>query len=89
MNRAQASVRFKSWADAQENAMDTMDIIRRWNFDADDDGVFVCKGLHESSDHCEAHMERMSPHEVLEVLNTMRAQALRLEAELKRLQPNV
>lgn len=49
---------------------------RRWNFDADDESVMVCKGEHESSDHCEAHMERLSPHEALEIINALRAECL-------------
>ncbi len=68
--------------------MDTTE-IGRWNFEADDDGLLVCRGLHESGEHCEAHMERLSPHEVLEIVNAMRAQLLHVDAVLKTLVPNV
>lgn len=55
--------------------------LRRWNFEADDDGLLVCRGQHESHEHCEAHMERLSPHEALEIINALRAECLNWAAK--------
>ncbi len=58
---------------------------RRWNFEADDEGLLVCRGLHENSEHCEAHMERLSPHETLEIINALRAECLSWAAKAEAL----
>ena len=50
--------------------------LRRWNFEADDDGLLVCRGRHEGHEHCEAYMERLSPHEALEIINALRSECL-------------
>jgi len=50
--------------------------LRRWNFEADDDGLLVCRGQHEKHEHCEAHMERLPPHEALEIINALRSECL-------------
>lgn len=54
--------------------------MKLWNFEADDESLMVCRGGHENSEHCEAHMERLSPHETLEIINSLRSKALELEA---------
>lgn len=59
---------------------DVSDKYRRWNFDADDNGLLVCRGEHESNEHCEAHMERLSTHEALAIINELRAECLRWSA---------
>lgn len=48
----------------------------RWNIEADDEGILVCRGEHEKHEHCEAHMERLSPQEVRAILNDMRDKLL-------------
>lgn len=58
---------------------------RSWNFEADDDGLLVCKGVHESSEHCEAHMERLSPHEALNIINELRDECLSCAAKAEAL----
>jgi len=55
--------------------------IARWNFEADDESVMVCRGQHERSDACE--YERLSSHQVLEILNSLRSRVLELEARIK------
>lgn len=49
----------------------------RWNFEATDDGVVVCRDTHEKGDKCE--YERMHPAEVVQLLNEYRARILELE----------
>lgn len=58
----------------------------RWNFDADDDGLLICKGEHERSNGCT--MERVSPHETLQIVNLMRSRLSHIEAVLKTLLEN-
>lgn len=48
----------------------------RWNFEANDDAVSVCKDEHDKGQPCE-YVE-LSPHEIVEILNDMRSQILRL-----------
>ena len=55
--------------------------LRRWNFEADDEGLLVCKGEHDKGERCEAHMERLSPHEALKIINELRAECLQWEAK--------
>lgn len=58
------------------------EIISRWNFEVDDDGILVCHGYHDKSDHCESHMERISNHEVIEIINSLRSEVLELRSRL-------
>lgn len=55
-----------------------LEAIFRWNFDADDEGVLVCRTPHDRSESCIPFMERLSPYEVLEILNDLRAMCLEL-----------
>ena len=48
--------------------------IRKHNFDADDDSLYVCHGEHERSAQCE--FVRLSPHEALKLINELRAECL-------------
>lgn len=57
--------------------------VRRWNFDADEKGILVCKGQHEWLEHCEAHMERLHPAEVLKIINELRSECLEWEARAR------
>jgi hypothetical protein len=54
---------------------------RRWNFDADDDGVMACPGNHDKHEPC--RMAHICHHETLSILNAMRAQIIALEAARK------
>jgi len=54
---------------------------RRWNFDTDDEGLLVCRGLHDGNEHCEAHMERLSPSEALVIINALRSECLKRAAK--------
>lgn len=49
----------------------------RWNFDATDTDIVVCRDNHDKGDKCE--YERMHPAEVLQLLNQYRARILELE----------
>lgn len=62
----------------QDKLREDADKYRRWNFDCDDDGIVVCKGDHEKSDHCEMHEVRLSPAETLAIITELRDGLLRL-----------
>ncbi|MFY9326480.1 MAG: hypothetical protein WAO76_00430 [Georgfuchsia sp.] len=49
----------------------------RWNFDATDTDIVVCRDKHDKGDKCE--YERMHPEEVLQLLNQYRARILELD----------
>ncbi|MEE9315993.1 MAG: hypothetical protein V3U97_02680 [bacterium] len=53
----------------------------RWNFDAYDEGILVCRDNHEKGQPCES--EDLSPYEVLEILDDMRAELLRMKMLLE------
>ena len=55
--------------------------MHRWNFDADDQGLMVCRGDHGKAPACQ--MDRLSPYESLEVINSLRAEVSRLRAAVK------
>lgn len=52
----------------------------RWNFDADGDGILVCRD-HEKGQPCE--YEELGHYKVLEILDDMRSELLRMEMLLK------
>lgn len=51
--------------------------LRRWTFEADDEGLLVCRGDHDKVAGCEK--ERLSPRESLEIIEKLRAEALSRE----------
>lgn len=54
--------------------------VRRLNFEADDDGLLVCWGLHEKSSPCQ--YERLNPHEALKLIEQMRSELLNLRCKI-------
>lgn len=48
-----------------------MIIRKRWNLDADSEGIVVCKDTHEKGEPCEGHQERISHKEVLGMLEEL------------------
>lgn len=58
----------------------------RWNFEASDTHILVCKNHHEPGAPCE--YERMHPAEVLELLDEYRARVLELERLAAPMVPN-
>lgn len=55
----------------------------RWNFEATDNDVLVCRALHEKGEECE--YEKMSPAEIVELLETYRRRTLKLQQVLAEL----
>jgi len=53
---------------------------RRWNFEAREDGVYVCKGDHANTDCCQ--MEKLTQYEIVDILNELRAECLEYEAQM-------
>ena len=49
----------------------------RWNFEEAEDGVSVCKGEHEKGQPCV--YEKLSPFEVVGIINKMRSKLLNIE----------
>ena len=49
----------------------------RWNFDASDAALLVCKNEHEKGDGCD--MQPMHPAEVLALVNSLRSDLLKLK----------
>lgn len=54
---------------------------RRYNFEATDTHVTVCRDNHEKGQPCE--YEELSPYEAVDILNDMRSSLLRVEAAVK------
>lgn len=54
---------------------DDLDAIRRWNFEADDRGLRICRGEHGKGEPCQ--FETASPVFTLSLIEQPRAQALR------------
>lgn len=49
----------------------------RWNYEATDTEVLVCREYHEKGEKCQ--YERMHPAEIVQMLNTYRSRILELE----------
>lgn len=56
---------------------------KRWNFEANEDGVTVCKDEHDKGQPCE--YEELSSYEVVEIINNMRSKLIRAELALNQL----
>ena len=63
--------------------------ILRWNFEADDDGLIVCREQHEKHESCEAHSERVTPHEALTIIRVLRHECRKLAGKAKASQVEV
>ncbi|MGD9157166.1 MAG: hypothetical protein PVG39_02045 [Desulfobacteraceae bacterium] len=53
----------------------------RWNFEADDENVYACQNLHEKGEKCD--YEKLSPYEIVKIIDEMRAEIIKIEAKLK------
>lgn len=53
----------------------------RWNFEAQEDGVYACKGSHEKGEKCD--YGKLSPFELVDIINEMRSRIIEYEAKLK------
>ncbi|GEM_PF-5830347 len=56
----------------------------RWDFEATDSGLTVCKHNHDKGQPCE--YEDLTPHETLEILNDMRSKLLRVSFLLQQIE---
>ena len=52
-----------------------LDRCRRWNFEATDSGIMVCRDHHDKGQPCE--YERMSPQEAVQLIEDLKSAALR------------
>jgi hypothetical protein len=57
---------------------------RRFNFEATDSHVTVCRDNHEKGQPCE--YEELSPYEVVDILNDMRSSLLKVESLLEKIE---
>jgi hypothetical protein len=56
-----------------------LDRCRRWNFEATDSGIMVCRDHHDKGQPCE--YERKSPQETVQIIEDLRSAALQLARE--------
>lgn len=56
-----------------------LDHCHRWNFEAADSGVMVCRNHHEKGQPCE--FERMPPQEAVKLIEDLRSAAIQLSRE--------
>lgn len=52
--------------------------IRRWTFETRGGEVWVCEGLHEKCESCEANSREVFAKELVEIIDALRADGLRM-----------
>jgi hypothetical protein len=52
--------------------------IRRWTFETRGGEVWVCEGLHEKCELCEANSREVFAKELVEIIDALRADGLRM-----------